>query len=135
MSICPCCSGMPAEMCCEPLLSGAKQAQTAEQLMRSRYTAFVRQRADYLYTTSSQQLRERTSIDEIIQGFSGVIWEGLEITFMSRGLPNDAEGEVAFEARYRIGQQQHILLEHSLFVREDGNWRYHARENAPTTVM
>ena len=134
MSLCPCCSGMPAEMCCEPFLSGVKQAQTAEQLMRSRYTAFVRQRADYLYITSSPELRERTSVEEITQSFNGVIWEGLEITFLSRGFPNDTEGEVAFEAHYRIGQQQHVLLEHSLFVRENGNWRYHARENAPAAV-
>ena len=125
---------MPAELCCAPFLSGEKQAQTAEQLMRSRYTAFVLQRADYLFDTSSPELRERTSVEDIAQSFNGVVWEGLEITFMSRGFPNDTEGEVAFEARYRIGQQQHVLLEHSLFVREEGNWRYHAKENAPAAV-
>ena len=126
MILCPCCSGISEDRCCGPFLSGAEDPQTAEQLMRSRYTAFVKQRAEYLYKTASSQLRARTSIEEITQSFNGVEWEGLEITHLERGFAKDADGEVAFEARYRIGGQQHVLIEHSQFVREAGAWRYHA---------
>ncbi|MEB4613424.1 YchJ family metal-binding protein, partial [Leucobacter sp. M11] len=45
---CPCGSGSPFAGCCAPLLSGERQAQSAEQLMRSRFTAFAVGDAEYL---------------------------------------------------------------------------------------
>lgn len=40
MTSCPCGSSRSYADCCEPFVTGAAKAQTAEQLMRSRYTAF-----------------------------------------------------------------------------------------------
>lgn len=51
MTRCPCLSGLTYDDCCGRLHSGAGTAQTAEQLMRSRYSAFAVSDADYLRTT------------------------------------------------------------------------------------
>ena len=74
MSDCPCCSGQAYEQCCEPLLLGHTQAATAEALMRSRYTAFVLGRGQYLLDTWHISQRP-ASLDFDSQ----VKWLGLEV--------------------------------------------------------
>ena len=53
--ICPCCSELEYSKCCEPLHKGEKIAETAEQLMRSRYAAFAVKAYDYLEETLDPQ--------------------------------------------------------------------------------
>ena len=48
---CACGSGAEYENCCGRYLSGEKSAETAEQLLRSRFTAYVRNDADYILKT------------------------------------------------------------------------------------
>ena len=45
---CPCGSGAPLVACCGRFLEGKADAPDAERLMRSRYSAFVGERGDYL---------------------------------------------------------------------------------------
>ncbi|HET6419966.1 MAG TPA: YchJ family metal-binding protein, partial [Geobacteraceae bacterium] len=47
MEMCPCGSGRTYEDCCGALIKGASPAGTAEQLMRSRYSAYVKVETDY----------------------------------------------------------------------------------------
>jgi len=42
---------VPYTRCCARFLDGGEPVPDAEHLMRSRYTAFVRQRADWLLAT------------------------------------------------------------------------------------
>ena len=53
---CPCLSGMSYESCCEPLHREKQRAATAEQLMRSRYSAFALAEVDYLIATHPDSL-------------------------------------------------------------------------------
>ena len=48
MDICPCGSAKPYADCCRPLIAGERLAETAEQLMRSRYTAYVKKELGWL---------------------------------------------------------------------------------------
>ena len=48
---CPCGSGAPLVACCGRFLEGKADAPDAERLMRSRYSAFVGERGDYLLAT------------------------------------------------------------------------------------
>lgn len=93
-------------------------APDAEALMRSRYTAFVRERADYLLATWHASHRPATLDFE-----AGVRWLGLEVREYR---PQDADhAEVAFVARQRDASgRAHRLVERSRFVREDGRWFY-----------
>ena len=56
-SACPCCSGRKFDACCAPFLSGAASPQTAEQLMRSRFAAYVKKNAEYIIETTHPENR------------------------------------------------------------------------------
>ena len=93
-------------------------APDAEALMRSRYTAFVLERADYLRATWHASTRpSQVSFD------AGVKWLGLEVRAHQ---PIDTtHAEVEFVARQRDRTGRAVRLhERSRFVREDGRWYY-----------
>ena len=114
MSSCPCGTGLPYDACCAAALSGAP-SPTAESLMRSRYTAFVRLDRDHLLRTWHSTTRPRElDLDPALR------WTGLVVLQTVRGGLLDADGEVEFRASYVGG----ILQERSRFVREDGRWAY-----------
>ncbi|MEU5637139.1 YchJ family protein [Streptomyces rishiriensis] len=114
---CPC--GLPSsyEACCGRFHAGgdAVAAPTAEALMRSRYSAFVRGNVPYLLRTWHPRTRpERLELDP------GVRWTGLEILATSDGTAFHTSGVVEFRASYRGG----ALHERSRFERVDGAWAY-----------
>lgn len=92
-------------------------APDAEALMRSRYSAFVAGRADYLLATWHPRTRPATLALE-----PGVKWLGLEVR---RHRLQDADrAEVEFVARSRVAGRGQRLHETSRFVREGGRWYY-----------
>lgn len=95
----------------------AVAAPDAEHLMRSRYSAFVLQRSDYLLATWHIRTRP-TSLDLDV----GVKWLGLEVREHKVTAADTAE--VEFVARYRVSGAAVRLHERSRFVREDGRWLY-----------
>lgn len=102
--------------CCEPFIAGRATPPTAETLMRSRYTAYVQRKADYLLATWHPSTRPKA-----IDFFANQEWLQLKIIATSQ------EGDratVAFEARSRIGGATHVLAETSRFMRENGRWFY-----------
>ncbi len=96
----------------------AQPAPDAECLMRSRYTAFVRERADYLLATWHATQRPTALSFE-----PGVRWLGLQVRAY---LPlSETHAEVEFVVRQRDGSgRAHRLHERSRFVREGGRWYY-----------
>ncbi|MCG7200646.1 SEC-C domain-containing protein [Marinobacter pelagius] len=112
---CPCGSGKAYEQCCQPWHQG-KPAPSPEALMRSRYTAFVQKRVDYLLETWHPDTRP-AELD--MEGSPA--WVSLQI-LDSTGQGN--RGVVHFRAVYRIGDGWGYLEEHSDFVREEGRWYY-----------
>ena len=107
--------------CCGRYLDSATPVPDAESLMRSRYSAFVRLRADYLLATWHPSQRPATLDFE-----PGAQWLGLEVRRHRVTGPDTAE--VEFVARHRIAGRAVRLHENSRFVRElvDGvlRWRY-----------
>lgn len=94
-------------------------APNAEHLMRSRYTAFVLERADYLLATWAPGKRPSK-----LRFDAGVKWLGLEVRAFA--VSSDADhATVEFVARQREATGRAIRLhEHSRFVRENGRWYY-----------
>lgn len=116
---CPCQSGRRFADCCGPLLARERAATTAEELMRSRYTAFALADAAYLRRTWAPATRpERVDLDPEIR------WRRLEVLQTVAGGPDDTEGWVTFAAHHRIGPGRGTLRDHSRFVRIDGSWYY-----------
>lgn len=123
---CPCCSGRGFDSCCGPLLEGAREASTAEELLRSRYTAFTR--ADLAYIRRTRHPRSSTDFDEkSVRGWAeGSRWHGLEIGKISGGQEGDDRGAIDFVARFtdRESGERKAHEERALFVRQDGRWLF-----------
>lgn len=118
---CPCGSGKPFVQCCEPCLSGVAQADTAEKLMRSRYTAYVMKNEEYLLRTWHHSTRpDQLGLE---RGEAGN-WIGLKLVGTHAGGRDDDSGMVEFVARYKINGKAHRLQEKSRFVKEQGEWFY-----------
>lgn len=109
---CPCGTGEPFGTCCLPLHAGARQADTAEQLMRSRYSAYAVDDVDYLWRTWHPRTRPTDLTPR-----SGVHWTGLEII-------DTADDEVEFRAHYRHDGHPGMLHERSRFAVRARRWFY-----------
>lgn len=113
---CPCGSRMAYALCCWRLHSG-EVAPDAETLMRSRYSAYVHKRLDYILATWHASTRPE---DAELTGLPR--WLGLKI------LRHEVTGEdtaiVEFTAKCKKGGVPVQLHEVSRFVREDGRWYY-----------
>lgn len=106
--------------CCGRYLDSVDTAPApdAESLMRSRYTAFVRERADYLLATWHASQRPASLDFE-----PGARWLGLDVKWHRQ--IDDTHAEVEFVARCRGGDGRATRLQEiSRFVREDGRWYY-----------
>lgn len=107
---------LPLAQCCGPFLEG-EPAPSAEQLMRSRYSAFVIGDLPYLLATWHASTRPaQLSLEP------GARWLGLELRRHALTGPDAAE--VEFVARFRVAGRAVRQHECSRFVREAGRWFY-----------
>jgi len=117
---CPCGRPRPYDACCGRWHAGSQalQAPDAEDLMRSRYSAFVRWLPDYLLATWHPSTRP-AALDAPPPDLR---WLGLEVR---RHVATDADHAlVEFVARSKQGGRAERLHETSRFVREHGRWFY-----------
>lgn len=116
---CPC--GLPRRLslCCGRWHDGPLQGQApdAEALMRSRYSAFVLGRCDYLLATWHPRTRP-AGLDLA----PGQRWLGLQV--LSHQRQGDDHATVAFVARSKTHGRAQQLRETSRFLREGGRWFY-----------
>jgi SEC-C motif-containing protein len=116
---CPCGSGAAYSRCCRPFHTGQSDAPTAEALMRSRYSAFVKRLPEYLLATWDPADRPvRLDLDPDVR------WAGLHIVATSAGGPEDDSGTVEFVGSYRSPNGPGELHEVSSFRRSGAHWIY-----------
>ncbi|HSH20314.1 MAG TPA: YchJ family metal-binding protein [Draconibacterium sp.] len=124
MTFCPCFSGKSYEDCCEFVIKN-ESATTAFALMRSRYTAYCNQQAEYLYRTTHCKTRVNSSLIEIENWSKENRWTKLEIVKVEKGNESDTIGMVEFKAHFTDkGGTQQIHHEKSNFVKEGDSWFY-----------
>jgi SEC-C motif-containing protein len=112
---CPCGSSLTYDVCCGPIVRNERPADTAEELMRSRYTAYALGDVDHLF----RSWHPATRPDEL-DALPHLDWRGLEIVDVEDGGPGDDYGIVEFRARHAAG----VLHERSRFTRRAGRWVY-----------
>ena len=116
---CPCGSEKNFSQCCAKYLSGNAKAETAEQLMRSRYCAYVKENESYLKNTWHSDTRPET-----IDFEPPITWTRLRIKNTEKGGINDQQGSVEFIATYKNNGRAFQLHENSRFVRVNEEWVY-----------
>lgn len=121
-SSCPCGSGKAYAVCCGRFIDQGALPETAEQLMRSRYTAFSLVNEPYLLASWHASTRP-SSLD--LDQDEPTKWLGLRIDRVEAGGVADERGVVCFVARWRVGGGKAQRLEEcSRFVKEEGRWFY-----------
>ncbi len=121
---CPCASGKTYANCCQRLHQGKLKAQTAEQLMRSRYSAYSFKLIDYLVKTTHPDKRTANLHQEISEWADQAEFYRLEIISTWQGLSSDKIGKVEFIAYFRLEDKEQQLSERSRFHRFHGHWVY-----------
>ena len=122
--LCPCTSKLSYDKCCEPYLTGKAFPETAEKLMRSRFTAYALKRPDYLVETTASEKRAELDQDELGRYCRAVSCISLKILSRQAGGPQDETGTAIFHASLQINGKRMLHREHSTFRREDGRWVY-----------
>ncbi|MCV6548616.1 MAG: YchJ family metal-binding protein [Cohaesibacter sp.] len=98
--------------------------QTAEQLMRSRYSAYVLHEIDYLRQTLWPAYQPNFDAFGTAQWAYNNHWTGLKILACDKGGKEDRKGSVLFEASYLATGILQTHRELSLFRKKSGRWYY-----------
>jgi SEC-C motif-containing protein len=115
---CYCGSNISFQECCHKYIISLKNPPSAEALMRSRYSAYVRQGVDYLVATTAFLQRQLLSKKDVLEWSQTNKWNKLEIIEATSNM-------VEFKAFYiDSNNQSHIHHEKSTFIIEDGKWCY-----------
>ena len=117
---CPCGSNQNFSLCCEPFLTGTAMPETAEQLMRSRYTAFTKADVDYLKKTLAPESRTDFDAASTKKWAEQSTWKGLQILSTEKGTADDKKGKVEFIATYKAEGEALDHHEVAQFRKADG---------------
>lgn len=124
---CPCGLELTFAQCCQPLITATKLANSPEQLMRSRYSAYATNNAEYIYLTYASSSRLEQSIADIEQSAIQTKWLKLVVhsasEFQTSSNNNDS-AQVMFSAFYQHLGKIWQMQENSNFIIEDSVWRY-----------
>ena len=117
---CPC-GGTSLATCCGPYIDGSAIPQSAEALMRSRYTAYGLRDEPYLLATWHPSTRPT---EPVMSNEEKLQWLGLEVKSALRLRQRKADDAdlttdtVEFVARFKTNGRAQRLHEISNFVRE-----------------
>ena len=126
---CPCHSTNTYNQCCEPFIKGRTNPETAEALMRSRYSAFVKGEHAYIEQTHDPKTRENFDGDANKRWAESSEWLGLEIKEVQGGASSDSYGEVEFVAKYSTAGEEKTHHERSQFNKRSGKWYFTEGKN------
>lgn len=126
--MCYCGKDLSFEACCQPLILGKKPALDAEQLMRSRYSAYCVNACEYIHKTYAQSYQTANPVAEIAAFAELANFIKLEV--FEHKTVNDT-ATVHFRVHYLCDGYYCQLEELSHFVTEQGLWRYTEGEITP----
>lgn len=121
--LCPCGSTENYEQCCERLIMKNYPAQSPEQLMRSRYSAYANNQIDYIYNTYSLESKKTQSRADISSWAKETTWVKLSI-LQTSDFTETSYPTVEFEAIYKSQNQYFKMKEKSRFIMENSHWFY-----------
>jgi SEC-C motif-containing protein len=119
-TLCRCGSAKTYALCCQPFHEFKSYPETAEQLMRSRYTAFCLNNDSYLNETlyPEKRLTQQTITDKATN------WIQLNILSTQQGTASDTIGSVVFIATFEENGEFFDLQENSNFIKKESHWFY-----------
>lgn len=122
--LCPCGSKKNYADCCEVFHQSSEVAETAEQLMRSRYSAYALGLPEYIVSTTYPCIRSSNLLETVSLSMQEAEWQSLKIVKTFLGKAKDKTGKVEFIANYHVGDKTDQLHEYSRFKKYQGKWYY-----------
>lgn len=130
---CPCQSGKPYTNCCQPFHLGSQFPQTAELLMRSRYTAYTMVNIPYIIETTVPSQQKLLNQQAIQEWGKSTHWAGLEILNHNPQYSKQ-HATVEFKALFQTENGLDAHHELSLFVQINERW-YFVDPTVPLPAM
>ena len=124
IEICSCDTKKPYSECCEPVIKGQKIPGTAVDLMRARYTAYVRHEIDFIMDSLSPARKKDTDRKATEEWSQQTQWDGLQIISTEKGGPNNEAGQVEFVAKFREKEETKEHHELASFLKLKGSWYF-----------
>ena len=121
---CPCKSGKTLGECCGPIIAGTAKAETAEALMRARYSSYVTGDVEFLSTSATEAGRSEFDEKSSRAWSRAAEWHGLEILKTEGGGPGDTKGVVEFRALYTANGEFCNHHEVAQFEKEADGWKF-----------
>ena len=123
-SLCPCGTEKTYGACCEPFIKGTQNPATAEELMRSRYTAFAVGEIAYLKSSLAPEEQKTFDMKSTIEWSKKSTWLGLDIMEVKKGGANDKDGTIEFTAKYSFDGKTLEHHEVAQFRKAGGLWHF-----------
>ena len=121
---CPCGSLHTYQRCCYPYIAGVTAPATAQQLMRSRYTAYTQANIEYIQATMRGPAAQHYDPTTALQWAKTVKWRKLKILKDFPHVSDKNCAYVEFVAFYFAEGRLQQLRETSEFKRIEGKWFY-----------
>lgn len=124
MKSCYCGSGKNYSDCCERFIKKRSTPQTAEELMRARYCAFVEREIDFIMDTVSPGQPNAMSRDAVKKWAEHTEWKKLEIISVEKGQKDDSAGIVEFKAYSIVENTTQVHHERAHFIKKGKKWLF-----------
>ncbi|MDO4895741.1 MAG: YchJ family protein [Moraxella sp.] len=118
---CPCGSSKSYRDCCQILHDGGV-TDTAECLMRARFSAFYFKKVDYIIATTVPYQQDLLNKSALQSWADGMNWTRLDV--ISHNKVGKRHAQVHFYAYFDDGQGEKVHDELSAFVKADGRWYF-----------
>ncbi len=119
--MCPCGKEKEYLNCCGRFIEKNSLPLTPEELMRSRYSAYVKANIDYIQKTMQGKPLVNFDPIEAMKWAKSVTWKGLEVL---QSEMDEVHGMVEFVATYEVGGKIFHLCEKSSFQKINEAWFY-----------
>jgi SEC-C motif-containing protein len=125
---CPCEShiSLLGKPCCEEIISGARKARSAKELLRARYTAFATCAMPFILASTHPRVREES--DEAANRTWAETSTFTRLEILDTCSDGDSAEYITFEAHFTQKHQRHIHRERARFELLDGEWFFVSSE-------
>ena len=128
---CPCKSNLSYDACCKPFHDSTKMPHTAEQLMRSRFSAYALNKIDYIMKTTDksgpQYDPNKEEWEKSLRQFAETT-AFQNLTILEKEDLSENEATVTFHVTLTsIFGEDISYTEKSLFKKRNNMWLYHGK--------
>ncbi|OOF53236.1 YchJ family protein [Rodentibacter trehalosifermentans] len=121
-ALCPCQSDKNYANCCGVFHHHQALPETAEQLMRSRYCAYVLKNIPYIVETTVPSQQPNLALQTLQDWADNTQWLGLQI--LNTETLSKTQSAVEFKAFFQGEEGEQTHQERSIFVKIEGRWYF-----------